>query len=205
MSDKSTPQGARPQADALTPERLPRFETERLLLRQSHYDHLSALIALDSDPEVMRFVREPITDDNRQERLVSMIGKLDQDFGPGLGFWSVFDKAAPERFLGSVLLITLEGNPEVEIGWRFTREAWGRGYATEAARVVLDYGFDTLELDPIVAVIKPGNHASMAVAERLGLRRGGTRVAYGEELLFYRLDRADWLAERAEDGGSTAG
>jgi RimJ/RimL family protein N-acetyltransferase len=197
MSDNATPWPDQPgESGAVAEERLPRFETERLLLRQSDYDHLDALMEMDSDPEVMRFVREPIDEDNRQERLVSMIGKLDQDFGPGLGFWSVFDKAEPECFLGSVLLITLDGNPEVEIGWRFTREAWGKGYATEAAQAVLDYGFGTLALDPIVAVIKPGNHASIGVAERLGFRRDGTRTAYEIELPFYRLDRADWLAAR---------
>ncbi len=177
-------------------ERLPRLETERLLLRQASAADLNDLMALDADPEVMRFVREPITDDDRQERLVQMIGRLDRDYGPGLGFWSVFAKDAPGQFLGLVLLVTLEGNTEVEIGWRFAQEAWGKGYATEAAEAVLDYGFATLELDPIVAVIKPGNHRSLAVAEKLGLNRDGVRTAYGEELPFYRLDRADWLAGR---------
>jgi RimJ/RimL family protein N-acetyltransferase len=197
MSDKSTDPTGAPERPTLT-ERLPRFETERLLLRQANTDHLDALIALDSDPEVMRFVREPITDDTLQERTVGLLGKLDQDFGPGLGFWSVFPKDAPDRFLGWIVLITLDGNTEVEIGWRFTREAWGQGYATEAAQAVLDYGFAELLLDPIVAVIAPGNTASMGVAERLGLRRDGTRVAYKQELPFYRLDRAEWLAARED-------
>ena len=151
--------------DAPPPERLPRFVTERLLLRQT----------------------------NRHERLAAITGKLERDFGPGLGFWSAFAKRPPTRFLGWIVLITLDGNAEVEIGWRFARHAWGRGYATEAARAILAYGFQTLQLDPIVAVIAPGNRASMALAERLGLRRAGTRIAYGQELPFYRLDRADWL------------
>lgn len=189
-----------PQDLAVTtaPERLPRFETDRLILRQTNFEELDALMELDSDPDVMRFIREPITEDNRQERLIRMVRRLDQDYGPGLGYWTVFPRDEPERFLGWIVLVTLDGNTEVEIGWRFRKDAWGHGYATEAAQAVLDYGFETLELDPVVAVIKPGNHASMAVAERLEMTRDGVRAAYGEELLFYRLDRADWQTARAE-------
>ena len=175
-------------------EHLPRLETDRLFLRQIDVDDLDAMVALDSDPEVMRFIRAPITEATQQDRLVQLIGRLDRDYGPGLGFWSVFPKETPKNFLGFVLLTTLDSNNEVEIGWRFNRTAWGRGYATEAAQVVLDYGFRDLALDPIVAVIKPGNQRSLAVAEKLGLARDGTRRAYGTDLPFYRLNRTAWQA-----------
>ena len=182
---------------ASSPEHLPRLETDRLFLRQIDVDDLGDMVALDSDPEVMRFIRTPITEETQQDRLVQLIGRLDQDYGPGLGFWSVFPKETPTSFLGFVLLTTLDGNSEVEIGWRFNRTAWGHGYATEAAQVVLDYGFRDLALDPIVAVIRSGNQRSLAVAEKLGLTRDGTRRAYGADLPFYRLDRSTWQAQRS--------
>ncbi|WP_119167287.1 GNAT family N-acetyltransferase [Algihabitans albus] len=187
------------ETDIETPspaEQLPRLETERLQLKQSAAADLDAMMALDSDPEVMRFIRTPITEDTQQDRLVQLVGRVDRDYGPGLGFWSVFPKTKPERFLGFVLLTILDGNSEVEIGWRFARTTWGKGYATEAAQAVLDYGFRDLALDPIVAVIRPGNRRSLAVAEKLGLNRDGTRKAYGKDLPFYRLNRSEWLAAR---------
>ena len=184
-------------ATASPADRLPKLETDRLLLRQISAEDLDAMMALDSDPEVMRFIRTPITEATQKDRLVQLVGRVDQDYGPGLGFWSVVPKETPDRFLGFVLLTTLDGNSEVEIGWRFARETWGQGYATEAAQAVLDYGFRDLALDPIVAVIKPGNQRSLAVAERLGLGRDGTRHAYGADLPFYRLERSAWLARQS--------
>ncbi|WP_369334457.1 GNAT family N-acetyltransferase, partial [Stenotrophomonas maltophilia] len=63
---------------------------------------------------------------------------------------------APHGFLGMAILMPVEGQgPEVEIGWRLPRAAWGRGYASEAAHAVLRHGFDTLALEEVVALIDP--------------------------------------------------
>ena len=88
----------------------------------------------------------------------------------------------------------LEDSGYVEIGYRFVPKAWGRGVATEAATRVLDYGFRTLEPDPIVAVIHPDNRASHRVLEKIGLVRVGTGFHYGQTLPFYRLSREAYLA-----------
>jgi len=61
-------------------------------------------------------------------------------------------------------------NPDTEIGWRFVRAAWGRGYATEAARPVLNHALVTLKLAVVVADIDPANTASIGVARKLGFR-----------------------------------
>jgi len=71
--------------------------------------------------------------------------------------------------------------PAVEVGWRLRREAWGNGYATEAARPALAHGFADLDLDEIVSLIHEGNARSIAVARRLGLRereRIGVVIVY---------------------------
>ncbi|WP_164125920.1 GNAT family N-acetyltransferase, partial [Stenotrophomonas maltophilia] len=63
--------------------------------------------------------------------------------------------------------------PEIEIGWRLNRHAWGKGYATEAARPIVAHAFQTVGLDRIVAEIDPANSASMHVAEKIGLKFTG--------------------------------
>ncbi len=80
------------------------------------------------------------------------------------------------------LLIRLEGR-DYEVGWHLRRSAWGKGYATEAGRAALNYGFTVLGLPIIYAVTHPQNYASMRVAQRLGMtHRGRTNRYYDMEL-----------------------
>jgi RimJ/RimL family protein N-acetyltransferase len=75
------------------------------------------------------------------------------------------------RFLGWVLLIPHAAvGPEIEIGWRLCRDAWGYGYASEAAGAVVEHAFRGVGLEKIVADIHPGNAASMKVAEKIGMK-----------------------------------
>jgi RimJ/RimL family protein N-acetyltransferase len=80
---------------------------------------------------------------------------------------------------------------QIEIGWHLARRVWGKGYASEAARVVLQYGFLDLGLERIFAVIKPGNARSVAVARRIGMQLLERTSKYygGEELDLYIADR----------------
>ncbi|MBM6594112.1 GNAT family N-acetyltransferase [Microvirga pudoricolor] len=156
---------------------LPRFRTKRLLLRPRTMRDFADCLAMDRDPDVTRHVAGPWGDPERHERFLRQ--RIRADFGPGLGYWTVATEGAPDTFLGWVMLIPEDGTgPEVEIGWRFCRRAWGRGYATEAARPVLAHGFRTLGLARIVAAIAPGNAASIRVAEKIGLRPAPGGQAY---------------------------
>lgn len=147
---------------------LPHFETERLLLRPRTMADFDACLAMDRDPEVTRFIPGPWSDPEKHEAFLKW--RIETDFGKGLGYWSIFPKATPEQFVGWVLLIPRDGvGPEIEIGWRFNRAAWGKGYATEAARPVPDHAFHNLELDQVIAEILAGNQASMHVAEKIGM------------------------------------
>jgi RimJ/RimL family protein N-acetyltransferase len=112
---------------------------------------------------------------------------VSSDAGPGLGYFSIFALAEPSRFLGYVSLHHLPDRPEIQLGYRLVRAAWGRGFAWEASRAVLEYGFGTLGLGEIVAVVHPENFASQAVMGRLGFTPDGRRLAYGRELLLFRL------------------
>jgi RimJ/RimL family protein N-acetyltransferase len=89
----------------------------------------------------------------------------------GWGWWAV-EVRAPGEFIGFCGLDPVEDDMPftgVEAGWRLTRTAWGQGYATEAARAVLDFGFRRLDLDEIVAVTVATNLRSQAVMRRIGM------------------------------------
>jgi len=167
---------------------LPTFTTDRLIVRLRALRDLDALVAMDAEPEVMRFIGDgslPEPDAHRRE----LRQRIVKDFGDMLGYWSVVTRDSPDEFLGWVCLVPLPGHDMVEIGWRFRQAAWGQGYATEAARLLVHHGFSAAGLDAIVAVVKPQNVRSLRIVEKLGLAPDGTCVAYGEELLLYRLAR----------------
>ena len=130
----------------------------------------AACLAMDRDPAVTRFVPGPWHDPAAHERFLR--DRIENSLGNG--YWSIFPRGRPEQFLGWILLIPHDGRgPEIEIGWRLNRQAWGKGYATEAARPVVRHAFEALRLPRIVADIDPGNRASMRVAEKIGMRPAG--------------------------------
>ena len=105
--------------------------------------------------------------------------------------------------------------PAVEVGWRLAPDAWGNGFATEAAEAALRFGFETIGLDEIVSFTVPANVRSRAVMERLGMTHDladdfdHPRFPEGHRLrrhVLYRLDRATWRARRPSSGdvGSTS-
>lgn len=149
--------------------RLPKFETPRLFLRPRTMMEFESCLAMDRDPEVTRFVAGPWNDHLQHESFLR--DRIQRSMGEGLGYWSIFPKQVPTQFLGWVMLIPQDGvGPEIEIGWRLNRCAWGHGYATEAARHIVRHAFQCVGLQRIVADIHPGNVASIRVAEKIGLR-----------------------------------
>jgi RimJ/RimL family protein N-acetyltransferase len=146
----------------------PPIETRHLVLRPRTLADTEACLAMDADPEVTRFVDGPWSDPAAHRAFIE--GRTRGPYPPGLGYWTVLHRR-DGAFLGWVLLIPEDAQgPEVEIGWRLVRAAWGRGYATEAAAAVLRHAFVELRLPSVVAVIDPANAASIRVAEKLGLR-----------------------------------
>lgn len=131
-------------------------------------DDLDACLAMDRAPGVVDFIRGPWDDQIQHKAFIKV--RIAQDYGKGLGYWSIFDKTRPDQFLGWVLLIPEDGTgPEIEIGWRLHPDHWGQGIATEAASVILDHGFSSLALPCIVADIDADNRASRKLAEKLGM------------------------------------
>lgn len=104
------------------------------------------------------------------------------------GFW-IIEWQGRREFIGWCALLLMEDGGEIELGYKLVSAARGQGVATEAARTVLDYAFGEANLESVVAVHRPDNHASRRVLEKLGFRRTGIK-AYGDRILpFYRLAR----------------
>ena len=106
----------------------------------------------------------------------------------GGGLWCIRSRAATD-FLGLVLLLYTDDHTEVEFGYRLLPKFWGRGYATEAGRAVVNHAFDDLGLTALCAIIHPDNTASRAVAEKLGFLRTGCTTRLEFNLDHYMLRR----------------
>jgi len=143
---------------------LPRFQTARLLLRPRTAADMEACFAMDRDPEATRFIPGPWSDPVAHKAFFET--HRQRIYPPGMGYWSVLEA---DGFIGGIQLAPLDWHgPEIEIGWRFVRTAWGRGYATEAVGSILHYALQTLRVTEIVADIAPTNIASVRVAQKLG-------------------------------------
>ena len=164
----------------------PTLETERLVLRPQAESDTVELVAMGMDPEIMRFIGHGAMTLQDSEELT--LETLEME-GP-LGRWIVTDRETG-LFLGWVVLTHLDGSDDIEVGYGFKVMAWGRGFATEATRRLMRYGFDELGLKEIVAVSRPENAASHKVLEKAGLRRRGQRDAFGLRGLYYFIARAD--------------
>ena len=104
----------------------------------------------------------------------------------GFSLWVV--KALTGTILGDCGLKQLEEGPEIEVGYRFARPYWGRGYATEAAAASVRHGFGTLGLARIVAVVEPPNVASHRVLEKIGLQYQRLAYYYGRPMSYFAAD-----------------
>ena len=158
--------------------------SDRLLLRAWRDDDADFLLDLESRWDVVRFLgARPSMMSTREEALASIVRRRAVDH-PVHGIWAI-TVAADGRPVGNLLLKPIPlsaGEPsgdreDVEIGWHLHPDAWGRGYATEAAGAVLDDAFSR-GLARVLAVTRPENHASQAVCRRLGMTHLGLSTRY---------------------------
>jgi RimJ/RimL family protein N-acetyltransferase len=174
------------------------LRTERLLLRRWRDADLEPLATLNGDPETMRFFPAPLTREESDAFAEQLRARLDAE---GWGLWAV-EVPGEADFVGFVGLArpSFEAHftPAVEVGWRLAREHWGNGYATEAGRAALAYGFGDLGLEEIVSFTSRLNTPSIRVMERLGMTHDPAddfehpRVPEGHPLrphVLYRLRR----------------
>ena len=159
------------------------LETARLRLRFMEERDLEALAAMFGDAETMRYIGEGKTF-NRNETWRSISAVLGHWLLKGYGMWSVETRETRE-LVGRVGFIDPEGWPGFELGWLVARPHWGQGYATEAAKAAYEYAMTTLGRDRVISLIRPGNAASVRVAEKLGFARDGMVELLGQPAMVY--------------------
>jgi ribosomal-protein-alanine N-acetyltransferase len=177
------------------------LRTQRLRLRRWREADREPWAALNADPVVMEHYPATLSRVESDAAFDRNEARFDEH---GFGHWAV-EVVATGRVAGSVGLwapdFQAHFTPAVEVGWRLAREAWGRGYASEAARAALGFAFTALGLDEIVSFTVPANLRSRAVMERIGMTRDVAgdfdhpRIAAGHRLrrhVLYRLSKADW-------------
>jgi RimJ/RimL family protein N-acetyltransferase len=186
---------------------VPEIVTDRLVLRAWRDADRDAFAAMNADPVVMEHFPSVLDRAASDELLARLLAHWVRE---GFGLWAT-ERVADGRLLGFVGLskprFEVHGETVVEVGWRLAHEAWGFGYATEAAAAALAFGFETMSLEEIVSFTAPVNARSRAVMERLGMQHDvdgdfeHPRLPPGDPLrhhVLYRLSRADW--ERGRTG-----
>ena len=155
--------------------------TARLRLRPLRADDVDDLTEVYWHPLVAQWIGPHTREDVARDIALH----VEHQASLGWSFWAVEDRASA-RFIGDCGLQPLEHRgPEVELGYDFHPRAWGRGLATEAACAVMEKAFGALQIESVVAVVKPENRASQRVLEKAGLQRTGAREAYGEAMFLY--------------------
>lgn len=164
-------------------------DTERLRFRRVRAEDLDEFLALHEDPEVARSMGS--YDRAEMERYLQMV--LDEWDQRGHGRVAILDRDTG-RFLGRTGLKHWPQFGETEVGWVLHPDARGKGYATEAGRASLAWGFERFGLPYVTANIQPANVASIRVAERLGMKAIRSAELLGEEFTVYAIDRDDYLS-----------
>ena len=178
---------------------LPSLSTDRLVLRPVEAGDLDLMVDLNSDPEVMTYIRgRPATPD---ETVAEWRQRLDQqsDAARGLGYWAGFDAG---NFVGWWSASSFEGRPDISgIGYRLRATGWGRGLASEGAEAMIRQAFLHRDIDRVFASTMTANTGSRRVLEKLGMAQTATWAAsqdkqqipgwkHGE--VAYGLTRAEW-------------
>ena len=159
-------------------EKVLSLETDRLILRQWIETDFVGFCEMNADPEVMRYFPSTLTESECHDFMSKMSSLIREQ---GWGFWAVEIKAINE-VIGFVGLNSprtqFPFSPCVEVGWRLHKKYWGFGYATEAGKKSLGYGFSQLNLNEIVAFTTETNSNSRKVMDRLGMSNTGENFAF---------------------------
>lgn len=170
------------------------IETERFFIREINLSDVDDLFELDSDPQVHLYIENnPV---RNKEQIVSVIEMLQEQYKEnGIARWAVVDKNTGECVGWSGLKlfrIPLNGHINFyELGYRFKTKHWGKGYATETSRAIINYGFENLNVDVLYAITHPENEKSIHVLQKMGFQF--------IETFDYEGDLTNWFELRKEN------
>ena len=181
------------------------FESERLVFKPLSKDDRRLSIEIWTNPIITKYAGGTYT----EQQIIADHSKIERRCGEGcIGVWTIRKKPNEEK-IGTCALLPMPveeddtdwdlvvGNEipdgEIEIGYFLKEAEWGKGYATEACKRLLQFAFEDSPLTKIVAVIDDENEASRHVLQKSGLRSTGFTKAYGEQCASFRITRQEWL------------
>jgi RimJ/RimL family protein N-acetyltransferase len=159
----------------------PWLETLRLALREFVAADAGDLYRLDRDPRVMKYIGDGHL--STRADIAATMQRIPRVYRlyPGFGTWYA-TRRDTGRFIGWFTLKYIPDTVDVEVGYRLRHDAWGQGFATEGARELVRYGFDTVGLTRIIGITHPDNAASQNVLKKCGLVAAGWGRYYGQRL-----------------------
>lgn len=170
-------------------------ETERLILREILPTDIDGMFELHSDPEVHRFLgNKTVKSKEETHKLINFVRQQYIDFG--IGRWAIIDKQT-NNFIGwtGLEFVTEQINSHkdyFDLGYRLIRKYWGQGIATETAIASLEYAFDKLNADEVIARADSENIGSNKVLEKVGLKFIERFDLNGIKHNWYRIGRNDY-------------
>lgn len=164
--------------------------TDRLLLREITLEDVQSIFDLNADPEVVRYTSDPAFKnlDEVRELIENNIRYQYRTYG--IGRWAVIEKESG-LFMGWCGLKFREGQNETDLGYRFMKKFWGKGYATEAGKACIDFGFRTKNLERIIGCCMKDNTASIHVLEKCGMTFCREDFLHGHDALVYQVFNPD--------------
>jgi ribosomal-protein-alanine N-acetyltransferase len=165
---------------------MPQLLSSRLSLRPFIWDDLDWLCELYSDPEVMRYLSDGRLRD-RETTILSLSKVMQHWILHGFGMWAVCLRENGKR-IGRCGVGYFHELDEAELSYTLAREAWGQGFATEAAQRVLQHAWEELHLPAVVAHARPGNLLSIRVMEKLGMRFVSKSECESAPAVGYRIE-----------------
>lgn len=161
-----------------------KLDTPRLVLRELSVNDARSLFELNADDEVIRWTGDDPFDSEEAAR--TFLESYSSYQETGMGRWAVELKSTGE-FIGWCGLKAHTDSGAVDLGFRLKKSVWNQGYATEAAKACLDYGFNQLGLLIIIGRVHPDNKASKRVLEKCGLTFWEKGKDHGTEIDIYRV------------------
>ena len=182
--------------------------TERLLLTPLEHADVDLALELWTDPEVIKFICDMPTEDEIREEMPDAVKRGGNG---GIGIWCIKNCETGEK-LGSTYILPMPveeddvdfslvvmgqmPDAEIETGYFLKPGAWGQGFATEVCKRMLQFAFESLPLDEVIASIDDNNIASRRVLEKSGLADRGRGLSYGKDCPIYRITRSEWNESR---------
>ena len=169
------------------------LSTARLRLEPFNDHHLEGLNAVNSDPQVMRYITGKAESMAETAAAIERVKRRWAEWG--FSWWSFFDLET-QAIIGSGCLQYLAGdtaNP-LELGWRLRQDKWHQGLASEAAQAMARHAFDSIGAAQLCAVCHPENTASARVMQRLGMQYQRMEFRYEMDCTVYGMTRAEWHA-----------